>query len=109
MKFASYCHLSIWLVMLSAMLELAKHRVHAFVEVSTILAFVPVVGILLTSFMLTTYPRVLLPECSGHNIKDSFPCDSSLMAIYFDFARPPRLFNAGFCVKDTSYWCMHKM
>ena len=41
---------------------------------------------------------MLLPGCSGHNIGDSFASDSSLLAIYFDFTRPPRLFNEGFCV-----------
>ena len=48
---------------------------------------------------------MLLPGRSGNNLGDSLKSDSSLLAIAFDFSRPPRKFNSGFCLHKFDGMC----
>ena len=48
---------------------------------------------------------MLLPGYSGSNLGDSLNSESALLAVYFDFSKPPRQFNTGFCVSDTEGVC----
>jgi hypothetical protein len=58
------------------------------------------------SYQLLPYKvGMLLPGCSGSNLGDSLNTESTLLAVHFDFSRPPRQFKAGFCVFDTSGVC----
>ena len=43
--------------------------------------------------------------CSGNNLGDSLKPDSSLLASAFDFSKPPRQFNVGFCLYNSEGVC----
>ena len=48
---------------------------------------------------------MFLPGRSGSNIGNSLTDDSLVLACYFDFSAPDRLFNAGFCLHNASGYC----
>ena len=80
-------------------------------EVSTIWPFFCPDGRHFATFIHAHYEfpyeeGTLLPGYSGHNVGDSYAPDSSLLAVYFDFTRPPKLFNTGFYVQDTTGVCI---
>ena len=48
---------------------------------------------------------MLLLGHSESNLGDSLNAESSLLSVYFDFSKPPRQFNCGFCVFDAVGMC----
>ena len=49
------------------------------------------------------YEGAILAGCSGGNLGDSLTCDSILLFVYVDFARPARLSHSDFCLTDSGF------
>ena len=55
--------------------------------------------------MFPFFNGMFVPGRSGSNIGNSLTDDSLVLACYFDFSVPDRLFNSGFCLHNTSGYC----
>ena len=51
------------------------------------------------------FDGIFPPGRSSSNIGDSLIVDSLVLACYFDFIVPHRLFNAGFCLHNATGYC----
>ena len=51
------------------------------------------------------YPQLFHDGCSGNNIGSAMNTETLIIALFIDFTRPRRKFNAGFCIHNECQLC----